>query len=39
MALSEKPCANCMFYVKVTAAEVSEVSIHAQSKFIEIEMK
>ena len=39
MSLSESPCAGCMYYLKVAAKDETQLTIHAQSRFIEIELK
>ena len=39
MAITEQPCFECILFVKVYAQEESQISIHAQSSYAEVEIK
>lgn len=39
MAISEPPCQSCMLFIKIQAKEETELSLHSQSRYIEIELK
>jgi hypothetical protein len=39
LSITEKPCTSCMLYVKISAEDETQLSLHAQSSYAQVDLK